>query len=107
MASSLPRVYNSRMSDTRTRQFAAVARFRELHASGCFVIPNPWDAGSALYLENLGFQALATTSAGFAFTRGLPDAVSAIPRDVMLAYVRELAPATALPLNADFQSGYA
>ena len=86
---------------------AAVARFRELHASRCFVLPNPWDLGSAIFLERLGFHALATTSAGFAFSRGLPDSVRAVPRDLMLAHVRDIALATALPVNADFQSGYA
>lgn len=85
----------------------AVTRFRELHASGCFVLPNPWDRGSALWLARLGFPALATTSAGYAFSRGLPDDVTAIPRDEMLAHIRELAAATDLPLNADFQNGYA
>ncbi len=95
------------MNDARSTQRSAVARFRDLHASGCFVIPNPWDAGTALYLQHLGFAALATTSAGFAFTRGLPDDVAAIPRDAMLAHVREIAAATPLPVNADFQSGYA
>jgi 2-methylisocitrate lyase-like PEP mutase family enzyme len=85
----------------------AVAAFRALHASGCFVLPNPWDVGSALYLESVGFKALATTSAGFAFSRGLPDSVSAIPRDTMLAHVREIVGATPLPVNADFQTGYA
>lgn len=70
-------------------------------------MPNPWDVGSALYLQHLGFEALATTSAGFAFTRGLPDDVDAIPRDDMLAHVREVVAATPLPMNADFQSGYA
>jgi len=84
-----------------------VARFRELHASGCFVLPNPWDIGSAVFLERLGFRALATTSAGFAFSRGLPDSVRAVPRDLMLAHVRDIADATALPVHADFQSGYA
>jgi 2-methylisocitrate lyase-like PEP mutase family enzyme len=86
---------------------AAVTAFRALHESGCFVIPNPWDVGSALYLQHLGFKALATTSAGFAFSRGLPDAVWAIPCDAMLAHVRELASATRLPVSADFQSGFA
>src|SRR5258706_2866494 len=85
----------------------SIAAFRALHASGCFVLPNPWDAGSARYLAGLGFKALATTSAGFAFTKGLPDSMSAIPVELMLAHVRELAAATPLPLNADFQSGYA
>ena len=56
-----------------SKQSVAIARFRELHESGCFVLPNPWDAGSAIYLERLGFKALATTSAGFAFSKGLPD----------------------------------
>ena len=81
--------------------------FRELHAQGCFVIPNPWDVGSAIYLHQLGFQALATTSAGFAYSRGLPDDVRAIPREVMLQHCREIAAATPLPVNADFQSGFA
>src|SRR5687767_11263576 len=85
----------------------AVAAFRALHESGCFVLPNPPDVGGAIYLQRLGFRALATTSAGMAFARGLPDRVSAIPRDAMLAHVRELVAATPLPVNADFQSGYA
>ena len=78
-----------------------------MHAAGCFVLPNPWDVGSALYLQHLGFKALATTSAGFAFTRGLQDSVAAVPRDLMLDHVREMAAATSLPVNADFQTGYA
>jgi 2-methylisocitrate lyase-like PEP mutase family enzyme len=85
----------------------AIAKFRSLHSSGCFVLPNPWDVGSALYLQHLGFEALATTSAGFAFSRGLPDEVAAIPRDTMLAHIRDIVAATPLPVNADFQSGYA
>jgi 2-methylisocitrate lyase-like PEP mutase family enzyme len=89
------------------RQRPAVERFRELHASGCFVMPNPWDPGSASLLAQLGFPALATTSAGFAFSRGFPDDVDALSRDEVLAHVRELAAATPLPLNADFQNGYA
>ena len=84
-----------------------VVAFRALHESGCFVLPNPWDVGSAVYLQHLGFKALASTSAGFAFTRGLPDAVWAIPRDAMLAHVRELVVATPLPVNADYQAGFA
>ncbi|HEY0511047.1 MAG TPA: isocitrate lyase/phosphoenolpyruvate mutase family protein [Thermoanaerobaculia bacterium] len=95
------------MNEANPAQSSAVAEFRRLHASGCFVLPNPWDVGSALYLQHLGFKALATTSAGFAFSRGLPDEVSALPRDMMLAHVREIAAATSLPVNADFQSGYA
>ena len=88
-------------------QLSAIAEFRELHESGCFVLPNPWDIGSAIYLEQLGFQALATTSAGFAFSRGLQDSVVAVPRDLMLEHIREMADATSLPVNADFQTGYA
>jgi 2-methylisocitrate lyase-like PEP mutase family enzyme len=89
--------------DVRERR----ARFRKLHESGCFVIPNPWDVGAARYLRTLGFQALATTSSGFSFSRGEPDADWAIPRDVMLAHVAEIVAATELPVNADFRSGYA
>ena len=85
----------------------AIAAFRALHASGCFVLPNPWDAGSARYLHHLGFAALATTSAGFAFSRGLPDDVGAVPLEMMLAHFRELVDATPLPVNADFQNGFA
>lgn len=84
-----------------------VETFRELHASGCFVLPNPWDAGSAVYLHHLGFKALATTSSGFAFSRGLPDDVRANPRDAVLAHFREIVNATPLPVNADFQNGHA
>ncbi|MDX6500708.1 MAG: hypothetical protein QOG23_3968 [Blastocatellia bacterium] len=88
-------------------QLTAIETFRALHESGCFVMPNPWDAGSAVYLQHLGFPALATTSAGFAFTKALPDSVSAVPRDLMLAHISEVVAATPLPLNADFQTGYA
>ncbi len=95
------------MNRTKPDQSSAIAVFRALHESGCFVLPNPWDVGSAIYLRHLGYQALATTSAGFAFTRGLPDSVSAVPRDLMLAHIREVVEATPLPVNADFQTGYA
>ena len=78
--------------------------FRELHAAGCFVIPNPWDAGSARYLASLGFKALASTSSGFAWTHAQAD--GAMPRDAVLAHLREMVAATDLPLNADFESGY-
>jgi 2-methylisocitrate lyase-like PEP mutase family enzyme len=78
-----------------------------LHESGCFVLPNPWDAGTAVYLQHLGFEALATTSAGFAFSRGLPDSVSAVSRGMMLVHISEVVEATSLPVNADFQTGYA
>jgi 2-methylisocitrate lyase-like PEP mutase family enzyme len=88
-------------------QLSAIARFRELHAAGCFVLPNPWDIGTSIYLERLGFKALATTSAGFAFSRGLQDSVTAVPRDLMLDHIREMVAATSLPVNADFQTGYA
>src|SRR5213078_3803442 len=80
-------------------------RFRQLHEHGCFVLPNPWDLGSAKYLAHVGFKALATTSAGFAFSRGLAD--GAVGRDLMLAHVREIVEATDLPVNADFENGYA
>src|SRR5438552_7648687 len=79
--------------------------FRKLHESGCFAIPNPWDIGSTRYLQHLGFKALATTSAGFAFSRGLPD--NAVGRNTMLAHIRELIEVTDLPVNADFENGYA
>jgi 2-methylisocitrate lyase-like PEP mutase family enzyme len=95
------------MSNDHQTQLSAIATFRDLHESGCFVLPNPWDIGSAVYLQHLGFKALATTSAGFAFSRGLPDSVSAVPRDLMLAHIAEVAKATPLPVNADFQTGYA
>jgi 2-methylisocitrate lyase-like PEP mutase family enzyme len=82
------------------------AAFRRLHESGCFVIPNPWDIGTACYLRQLGFQALATTSAGFAFSIGMPDADWAVPRDLVLKHITEIVSATDLPVNADFESGY-
>ena len=81
------------------------SRFHALHRSGCFVIPNPWDLGSARYLEALGFQALATTSSGFAWTRGCPD--GGVPREAVLEHLRAMAEATDLPVNADFQGGFA
>jgi 2-methylisocitrate lyase-like PEP mutase family enzyme len=89
----------------RSTQTSLVTKFRALHESGCFVLPNPWDIGTAIYLERLGFSALATTSAGFAFSRSKPD--GGIPRDEMLAHIREIVNATALPINADFHAGYA
>jgi 2-methylisocitrate lyase-like PEP mutase family enzyme len=90
-----------------TNQPAAIEKFRALHASGCFVLPNPWDAGTARYLQHLGFEAVATTSAGFAFSRALPDSVSAVPVELVLEHVRDIAEATPLPVNADFQNCYA
>ena len=79
-------------------------RFHELHQSGCFVIPNPWDAGSAVYLQSLGFQALATTSAGFAWSQARAD--NAITRDMAIAHLHAMVQATDLPLNADFENGF-
>jgi 2-methylisocitrate lyase-like PEP mutase family enzyme len=81
--------------------------FRRLHETGCFVIPNPWDAGTARYLQHLGFKALATTSSGAAFGLALPDASWAVPRDSMLAHIRGIVAASDLPVNADYESGYA
>src|SRR5947208_12750630 len=89
----------------RSTQNRAASKFRTMHESGCFVLPNPWDIGTTIYLERLGFEALATTSAGFAFARGKSD--GAVPRDEMLAHIREIVKATALPVNADFLAGYA
>ena len=83
------------------------ATFRRLHESGCFAIPNPWDVGTARALAQLGFDALATTSAGFSFGRGLPDDPAALGVDAVLGHVADIVAATGLPVNADFQSGYA
>src|SRR5262249_19391773 len=82
--------------------------FPGLHEQGCFVIPNPWDLGSARYLQHLGFPALATTSAGFAFSQGLPDSGDddVLARDRNLSYIASIAAAVDLPVNADFMSGY-
>jgi len=90
---------------TSTRDRPAAAKFRAMHESGCFVLPNPWDIGTAIYLERLGFKALATTSAGFAFSHGKSD--GAVARDEMLGHIREIVEATSLPVNADFMAGYA
>ena len=79
--------------------------FRKLHESGCFVIPNPWNVGSACYLQGLGFKALASTSSGFAHAQGLAD--GDVPLDQMLAHFREIAEATDVPVNADFEGGFA
>src|SRR5512132_959218 len=79
--------------------------FRALHQSGCFVIPNPWNVGTARYLQGLGFKALATTSSGFAHAQGYAD--GAVPLDAVLAHLREIAAAADVPLNADFEGGYA
>ncbi len=79
--------------------------FRALHESGCFVIPNPWDVGSARYLQHLGFKALATTSSGAAWGLGYAD--GAVPRDIMLDHIRTLVEACDVPVNADFGTGFA
>ncbi|WP_313440787.1 isocitrate lyase/phosphoenolpyruvate mutase family protein [Stenotrophomonas sp.] len=80
------------------------AAFRQLHAQGCFVLPNPWDVGSARYLQRQGFQALATTSAGCAWSEGRPD--GAVSLEATLEHLRLMAGATSLPLNADFGDGF-
>ena len=95
------------MANIDFEQLSSVATFRALHQDGCFVLPNPWDAGSAVYLQHLGFKALATTSGGFAFTKALPDEVWALSRDLMLEHFQDLVQATSLPVNGDFQNGYA
>lgn len=81
------------------------ARFRELHRQGCFVLPNPWDVGSALRLEKLGFAALASTSAGLAWTLGRRD--NDLSCEIVLDHLRSLCAATDLPVNADFEDGFA
>jgi 2-methylisocitrate lyase-like PEP mutase family enzyme len=79
--------------------------FHKLHEAGCFVIPNPWNVGTARYFQGLGFKALATTSSGFAHAQGCAD--GAVPREMMLQHLREIVEATDLPVNADFEGGYA
>jgi 2-methylisocitrate lyase-like PEP mutase family enzyme len=92
---------------TGTRPSIAEKRrtFRKLHEAGCFVIPNPWNIGSARYLQGLGFHALATTSSGYAHSQGFAD--GALSLDQVLAHFSELAEATDVPLNADFEDGLA
>jgi 2-methylisocitrate lyase-like PEP mutase family enzyme len=82
-----------------------IAQFRRLHESGCFVIPNPWDVGSALVLEQLGFEALATTSAGFAWSLGRRD--NGVTLDEALAHFAAVAAAVNVPVNADFERAFA
>src|ERR1700692_1529306 len=79
--------------------------FHRLHEDGCFVIPNPWHVGSARYLQSLGFKALATTSSGLAWAQGRPD--NGLPRERVLAHLREMVDSTDVPLNADFENGFA
>jgi 2-methylisocitrate lyase-like PEP mutase family enzyme len=86
-------------------QTERVAEFHRLHTSGCFVMPNPWDAGSARALAQLGFPALATTSAGFAWTTGRAD--NGVPLDEALEHLRAVVAAVDLPVNADFEGGFA
>lgn len=83
------------------------ADFAKLHESGCVVIPNPWDIGTARFLHHCGFCALATTSAGFQFSQGQADTVLGLSCETALAHIAEMVNATELPVNADFQSGYA
>jgi 2-methylisocitrate lyase-like PEP mutase family enzyme len=88
-----------------TRSADRVRRFRELHQSGCFVIPNPWDVGSARTLARLGFPALATTSSGFAWSQGRRD--NGVSLDEALAHIRRMANSVDVPVNADFEGGFA
>ena len=106
---SVPSLAAGRHESTADAVLAGRRRaFRGLHERGCFVIPNPWDVGSARYLQHLGFAALATTSAGFAFSQGLPDSGNdvVISRDRNLAYIADITAAVDLPVSADFMSGY-
>jgi len=93
------------MSNSRPTTADKRKTFRKLHEAGCFVIPNPWNVGTARYLQGLGFKALATTSSGHAHSQGFPD--GAQTRDHVLAHFREMAEATDVPLNADFENGFA
>src|SRR5690349_14285748 len=88
-----------------TPQDERVEEFRRLHAEGCFVMPNPWDVGSAVVLEGMGFKALATTSAGSAWTTGVPD--NGLLLDQVLEHLRQVAEAVSVPVNADFEGGFA
>jgi 2-methylisocitrate lyase-like PEP mutase family enzyme len=88
-----------------SEQRERVAAFHQLHETGCFVMPNPWDAGSARALEQMGFQALATTSAGLAWASGRAD--DAVTLDLALEHLRVIAEAVSVPVNADFQGAYA
>ena len=88
-----------------TVQDDRVDAFRRLHAAGCFVMPNPWDAGTALALQQLGFKALATTSAGYAWTLGRAD--NQLQLEQTLEHLRTVVDAVNLPVNADFEGGFA
>jgi 2-methylisocitrate lyase-like PEP mutase family enzyme len=111
MSLSTPSTSVSRLVAAANDATSRAARrkvFRGLHERGCFVIPNPWDVGSARYLQHLGFPALATTSAGFAFSQGLPDSGDdvVVSRDRNLAHIAAITAAVDLPVSADFMSGY-
>ena len=93
------------MKATRPNTADKRRSFRQLHETGCFAIPNPWDIGSARMLQGMGFAALATTSSGFAWSQGHPD--NGITRDMALAHLAGLVAATDVPVNADFESGFA
>ena len=93
------------MSQTRPSIADKRRAFHRLHETGCFVIPNPWDVGTARFLQGLGFKALATTSSGFAWSQGHPD--NGVSRDTVLAHLRAIVAATDLPVNADFEGGFA
>lgn len=88
-------------------RFDKVERFRALHKSGCFVIPNPWDIGGARMMVGLGFKALATTSSGYAFSKGRRDGALEVSRNESLAYAAEIAASTDVPVTADLEDGYA
>ncbi|MFM0224308.1 isocitrate lyase/PEP mutase family protein [Paraburkholderia dipogonis] len=92
------------MSRDHTTTAEKRSAFRALHKDGCFVLPNPWDVGSARYLASVGFKAIATTSSGFAWSTGRPD--NGVSRDAILAHLREMVGATDLPVNADFENGF-
>jgi 2-methylisocitrate lyase-like PEP mutase family enzyme len=105
----IARANRARVTSTRRHDMPRTiaekrAAFRAMHESGCFMLPNPWDVGSARYLETLGFKALATTSSGFAWSHGRAD--NHVTRDTVLAHLREIVAATDLPVNADFESGF-
>jgi len=89
------------MNDT-----TVIKAFRDMHASGCFVIPNPWDRGSAISLASMGFRCLATSSAALAYAMGRPESPGALDLETTLANAREIVGATNLPVSADFQAGY-
>jgi 2-methylisocitrate lyase-like PEP mutase family enzyme len=108
-STSMPGLHPAPRDPASRAAFAARRNtFRALHEQGCFVIPNPWDVGSARYLQHLGFPALATTSAGFAFSQGLPDSGDdvVVGRERTLTHIASIATAVDLPVSADFMSGY-